>query len=77
MNINDIAKIAGVGIGTVSRVINNHPDVKDATRKKIEKIIKESNYVPNNSARNLKKSNTNTIGITGLIILVTSTSGSL
>lgn len=34
MNINDIAKIAGVGIGTVSRVINNHPDVKDATRKR-------------------------------------------
>ncbi len=63
MNINDIAKIAGVGIGTVSRVINNHPDVKDETRKKIQKIIKESNYVPNNSARNLKKSNTNTIGI--------------
>lgn len=63
MNINDIAKIAGVGIGTVSRVINNHPDVKDETRRKIEKIIKESNYVPNNSARNLKKSNTNTIGV--------------
>ncbi len=63
MNINDIAKIAGVGVGTVSRVINNHPDVKDETRKRIKKIIKDSNYIPNNSARNLKKSNSNTIGV--------------
>lgn len=63
MNIKDIAKIAGVGIGTVSRVINNHPDVKDETREKIKKIIKESNYIPNNSARNLKMVNSKTIGV--------------
>lgn len=63
MNIKDIAKLAGVGIGTVSRVINNHPDVKDETREKIQKIIKESNYIPNNSARNLKMVNSNTIGV--------------
>lgn len=63
MNINDIAKIAGVGVGTVSRVINNHSDVKEETRERIKKIIKDSNYIPNNSARNLKKSNSNTIGV--------------
>ena len=63
MNINDIARIAGVGVGTVSRVINNHPDVKDETRKRIQKIIEESNYIPNSSARNLKKTNSNTIGV--------------
>lgn len=63
MNIKDIAKIAGVGVSTVSRVINNHPDVKDETRKKILQIIKESNYIPNNSARILKQNNIKNIGV--------------
>lgn len=63
MNIKDIAKIAGVGVSTVSRVINNHPDVKDETRKKILQIIKESNYIPNNSARILKQNNLKNIGV--------------
>lgn len=63
MNIKDIAAIANVGVSTVSRVLNNHPDVKDETRQKILEIIKENNYVPNNSARILKQSNTRNIGI--------------
>ena len=63
MNIKDIARLAGVGVSTVSRVINDHPDVKNETREKILKIIKESNYIPNNSARILKKNNTNNIGV--------------
>ena len=63
MNIRDIARLAGVGVSTVSRVINEHPDVKDETREKILKIIKESNYITNNSARILKKNNTNNIGV--------------
>lgn len=63
MNIRDIARLAGVGVSTVSRVINEHPDVKYETREKILKIIKESNYIPNNSARILKKNNTNNIGV--------------
>lgn len=33
--IHDVAKLAGVGIGTVSRVLNNHPNVKPATREKV------------------------------------------
>ncbi|WP_300347080.1 LacI family DNA-binding transcriptional regulator [Clostridium sp.] len=63
MNIKDIAKLAGVGVSTVSRVINEHPDVKDETREKILRIIKESNYIPNNSARILKKNITKNIGV--------------
>lgn len=63
MNIKDIARLASVGVSTVSRVINDHPDVKDETREKILKIIRESNYIPNNSARILKKNNTNNIGV--------------
>lgn len=61
MQITDIAKIAGVGVGTVSRVINNHPDVSEKTRAKVKKVIKEHNYVPNNSARLLKMNNTKNI----------------
>ncbi|WP_300384367.1 LacI family DNA-binding transcriptional regulator [Clostridium sp.] len=63
MNIKDIAKIAGVGVSTVSRVINNHPDVKQETRERVLEIIKENNYIPNNSARNLKKNNSKNIGV--------------
>ena len=55
MNIRDIAKISGVGVSTVSRVLNNHPDVKESTRENVLRVIKESNYVPNNSARLMKK----------------------
>ena len=63
INIKDIAKIAGVGVSTVSRVINNHPDVKEQTRERVLEVIRENNYIPNNSARNLKKNNTNNIGV--------------
>lgn len=63
MNIKDIARIAGVGVTTVSRVLNDHPDVKKETREQILKIIEEYNYIPNNSARNLKLSATKTIGV--------------
>lgn len=63
MNIKDIAAIANVGVSTVSRVLNNHTDVNDETRKRILEIIKENNYIPNNSARILKQSNTKNIGI--------------
>ena len=63
MNIKDIAKLAQVGVSTVSRVLNNHTDVKESTREKILEIIRESNYIPNNSARILKQHNTKNIGI--------------
>lgn len=63
MNIKDIAAIAHVGVSTVSRVLNNHPDVNEETRKRVLDIIKENNYIPNNSARILKQSNTQNIGI--------------
>lgn len=63
MNIRDIAKISGVGVSTVSRVLNNHPDVKESTRERVLAVIRESNYVPNNSARILKQNNTKNIGV--------------
>lgn len=63
MNIRDIAKLSGVGVSTVSRVLNNHPDVKESTREKVMKVIRESEYIPNNSARILKQNNTKNIGV--------------
>ncbi|PHV70129.1 LacI family transcriptional regulator [Sporanaerobium hydrogeniformans] len=63
MTITDIARLSGVGVSTVSRVLNNHPDVKAETREKVLNIIKEYSYVPNNSARILKQTNTKNVGI--------------
>ena len=63
MNIRDIARLSGVGVSTVSRVLNNHNDVKASTREKVMKVIRECNYIPNNSARILKQNNTNHIGV--------------
>ncbi|QEN04461.1 LacI family transcriptional regulator [Thiospirochaeta perfilievii] len=63
VNIKDVAKEAGVAVSTVSRVLNNHSDVKKETKEHVLEVIKRLNYVPNNSARNLKRNNSNAIGI--------------
>jgi len=51
--INDVAKHAAVSIKTVSRVINNEPSVRQATRDKVMAAVVELNYQPNLAARNL------------------------
>lgn len=53
-SIKEVADLAGVGVGTVSRVINNHPTVKPETREKVLSAIKQMQYVPNEVARNFK-----------------------
>ena len=53
VTIYDIAKRAGVSAATVSRVINHYPHVKQSTREKIEALLSEANYVPNETARGL------------------------
>lgn len=63
VTIYDIAKKADVSITTVSRVINNHPYVKDETKKKIEKLLKETGYVPNSNASSLVSKKTNTMAV--------------
>lgn len=54
MTIYDIAKKAGVSKSTVSRVIRHSGDVKEETKIKVLKIIKENNFVPNNNAQNTR-----------------------
>ncbi len=52
--IRDIARLAGVSVTTVSRVINGRPDVKEETRLKVEDIIRENHFITNPFARGLK-----------------------
>jgi len=59
--ISDIAKLAGVAKSTVSRFLNGG-SVGEATRRKIEKAIKETGYTPNPFAQSLKAKKTNIIG---------------
>lgn len=63
ITIKDVARMCGVGVTTVSRAINNHPDINEETKAMIMKVIKENHYVPNNSARNLKRSASKTIAV--------------
>lgn len=63
ITIKDIAKACGCGVSTVSRALNNHPDINEETRKKILEVVDELNFVPNNSARNLKITDSKTIAV--------------
>ncbi len=58
----DVAKLAGVGVGTVSRVLNNG-SVKASTREKVEAAMTELNYQPDFYARGLKMKHTNTVAL--------------
>jgi len=59
----DVAALAKVGVGTVSRVLNNSGAVKESTRRKVEAAMKELNYIPNAYARGLKMNKTHTIAL--------------
>ncbi len=53
VTIYEVAKVAGVAISTVSRVLNNSPNVSEETKKKVKKAIKDLNFRPQVSARKL------------------------
>ncbi len=63
ITIKDVAKMAGVSISTVSRVINNSKPVSEDIRDRVLEIIKETNYVPNPVARSLVLKKSNFIGV--------------
>jgi len=63
IDIYKIADEAGVSKSTVSRVINNKAGVKDSTREKVARVIKDLNYKPNSSAKGLASKKTHTIGL--------------
>lgn len=59
----DVAKEAGVALGTVSNVLNNRSSVSDENRRKVMLAIEKLNYMPNQAARTLKTRSTKTIGL--------------
>lgn len=63
VTIRDVAKIAGVGVGTVSRVLNDSPSVSDATRNKVLSVIEALDYSPSSIARRLSHGRTMTIAV--------------
>ena len=63
INISEIARMAGVSKTTVSRVINNRPDVKPDTKEKVERIIKECGYCPSAIAQAFSKKRSMAIGL--------------
>jgi LacI family transcriptional regulator len=65
VTIKEVAQAAGVSTQTVSRVLNDRPDVSDETREKIRSIIDDMGYSPNVLARSLIQGRSNTIGVVG------------
>lgn len=63
LTIKDIARICNVSTSTVSRAMNGDSGINKQTRERILEVIKEHNFVPNNSARNLKMIESNTIAL--------------
>lgn len=61
--IYDVAQRAGVGIGTVSRVLNNSPHVREVTRQRVLQAITALDYHPSPAARSLSLNKTATVGI--------------
>ncbi len=62
LTIKDIAKHAGVGTTTVSRVLNEHPYVSEEKRQKVLQTIEELDYRPNYSAKSLRSNTTTMVG---------------
>lgn len=63
VTIKDIARAAGVSHPTVSRALNNHPAISEATRERIIELAQQMGYVPNAAARGLKTNRTRALGV--------------
>jgi len=64
--ITDVARVAGVGRGTVSRVLNNRPNVDPATRARVQDAIAALDFVPSAAARRLSLRRTQSIAVVTL-----------
>lgn len=63
VSIKDISLRCGVSIATVSKALNDHSDIAEATKEKVKRVAKEMGYLPNSSARALKTNRTYNIGV--------------
>src|ERR1700712_2021567 len=59
----DVARAAGVSHQTVSRVLNDHPSIRQSTRERVQKAIDDLNYRPNRVARALKSNRSRLLGV--------------
>ena len=62
-NIRDVARLAGVSYQTVSRVLNDSPNIRPSTRERVISVIEELDYRPNQAARALVTNRSRTIGV--------------
>jgi LacI family transcriptional regulator len=63
VNLEEIARLAGVSRSTVSRVVNDDPRVSDSARERVNEVIRTHNYQPNAAARSLASRRTRMLGI--------------
>jgi LacI family transcriptional regulator len=63
LTLESIGKLAGVSRSTVSRVLNDHPDVRPEVRTRVEAVIEKTGYLPNQAARALVSNRTGLIGL--------------
>ncbi len=63
MNLEDIAKLSGVSRSTVSRVINDDPNVRESTRQRVQDVISRMDFQPNLAARTLATGQAKVIGL--------------
>src|SRR5690348_15394324 len=63
VTMKDIAEELGLSIGTVSKVLRDHPDISPKTRERVRQRIQELNYRPNLTARALVTGRTHTVGL--------------
>ena len=63
MTIRDIARLAGVSVTTVSRALNNAPEINSQTRERVLQVCREQGYRSNLLARSLVSSRTRVLGV--------------
>ena len=63
VSIKDVAKEAGVAISTVSKVLNNYPNVSEETRKKVYEVVDRLGFVPNSVAAALSSKRSGRIAL--------------
>ena len=62
-SLKDLAKECGVSVATVSKALNNQPDISDATRERVRAAAHRMGYLPNAAARSLKTNRTYNLGV--------------
>lgn len=61
--LKDVAQVTGLGLGTVSRALSGHPNVRPETRRRVEAAAKELGYQSNGLARALRSNRSNSVGL--------------